>query len=462
MKVHTTAQSGEGVERTLEIDEELLAEIRELISDRATATIANILTDLHAPDIADIIDHIEPDYRLTIFELLDSELASEVLLELDESVREDLLERLSHLRLRSIVDEMDSDDAADVVGELPSDVAERVLDDIDEEDSATLKELLRYPTDSAGGIMATEFVSVREKDTVQQAIRKVRKLAKEIGEFYSVYVVDDSNILKGIIPIKDLVIHNPRRRVHKVMETDFHSVDVLMDQEEVANIMKKYDLISVPVVNSKGEMLGKVTIDDIVDVIHEEAEEDIQKFAGISGMELVSHGVWDISKRRMPWLALAFLGQLFSAAILSTFHASIEQIIASAFFIPIIMAMAGNAGIQSSAVVIRGLATEEIWEGMLFRRVLKETGVAMINGLVFALLIFGVGWFWIHDAIFGAVLGLSLLIVIITATVVGAAIPFILTRFHIDPAVATGPFITTSNDAIGLLIYFGILSALYL
>jgi magnesium transporter len=444
------------------IDEEFLEDLRDLIEVNSHASIANILADLEPPDIADIINHIEADHRLVIFEMLDHGIASEVLLELDESVREDLLEQLSHPRIRSIVDQMDSDDAADVVGELPSDVAERVLDSIDKEDSATLKELLRYPTDSAGGIMATEFVAVNEQDTVQQAIRKVRKQAKEIGEIYNVYVVDDAGILKGLIPLRDLVIHTPRRKVHKVMEADFQTVDVLLDQEDVANIMKKYDLISIPVVNSNGVMLGKITIDDIVDVIHEEAEEDMQRFAGIAGTELISHGVWDISKRRMPWLAVAFLGQLLSAVILSSFHASLEQVIASAFFIPIIMAMAGNAGIQSSAVVIRGLGTGEVWQGMLVKRVIKESGVALANGLVFSALIFFVGWFWIDDPLFGLALGISLLIVISSATVVGASIPFILTRLKIDPAVATGPFITTSNDALGLLIYFGVLSALYL
>lgn len=394
--------------------------------------------------------------------MLDHKTASEVLLELDESVREDMLEQLTHPRIRSIVDHMDSDDAADVVGELPSDVAQRLLEDIDKEDSATLKELLRYPTDSAGGIMATEFIAVHEQDTVQQAIRKVRRKAKEIGEIYNVYVVDDDGVLKGLIPLRDLVIHTPRRKVYRVMETDFQTVDVLLDQEDVANIMKKYDLISIPVVNSKGEMLGKITIDDIVDVIHEEAEEDIQRFAGIAGTELISHGVWDISKRRMPWLAIAFAGQLLSALILSRFHASLEQIIASAFFIPIIMAMAGNAGIQSSAVVIRGLGTGEVWQGMLLKRAIKESGVALTNGLVFSVLIFIVGWVWFNDPLFGLALGISLLIVIGSATVVGASIPFILTRLKIDPAVATGPFITTSNDALGLLIYFGVLSLLYL
>ena len=444
------------------IDEEFLDDLRDLIEVNSHASIANILADLEPPDIADIINHIEADHRLVIFEMLDHDIASEVLLELDESVREDLLVQLSHPRIRSIVDQMDSDDAADVVGELPSDVAERVLDSIDKEDSATLKELLRYPTDSAGGIMATEFVAVNEHDTVQQAIRRVRKKAKEIGEIYNVYVVDDAGVLKGLIPLRDLVIHTPRRKVHKVMETDFQTVDVLLDQEDVANIMKKYDLISIPVVNSNGVMLGKITIDDIVDVIHEEAEEDMQRFAGIAGTELISHGVWDISKRRMPWLAIAFLGQLLSALILSSFHASLEQVIASAFFIPIIMAMAGNAGIQSSAVVIRGLGTGEVWQGMLVKRVIKESGVALANGLVFSALIFLVGWFWIEDALFGLALAISLLIVIGSATVVGASIPFILTRLKIDPAVATGPFITTSNDALGLLIYFGVLSALYL
>ncbi len=448
--------------REFEIDEEFLDDLRELIQIRSTASIINILSDLHSPDIADIIDNLDSEDRLFIFELLDDETASEVLLELDEKVREDLLERLSHLRIRDIVDELDSDDAADIVGGLSDEVAERVLDDIDKEDSQTLKELLRYPTDSAGGIMATEFVSVNKNDTIQKAIQRVRKMLKEIGEIYNVYVLDEVGILVGFIPVRDLIVHNPRRRVYKVMESEFHSVDVLTDQEEVANIMKKYDLITVPVVNTKGEMLGKITFDDIMDVIHEEAEEDIQKFAGIAGTELVSHGVWDISRRRMPWLAIAFLGQMISAVILSSFHESLEKIIASAFFIPIIMAMAGNAGIQSSAVVIRGLGTGEIWEGMLVKRMIKESGVAITNGLVFAMSIFLVGWLWIDDALFGLVLGFSLLTVIASATVVGATIPFILTRLKIDPAVATGPFITTSNDALGLLIYFAALSLLYL
>ncbi len=461
-KVHAAADPQHDEDREFTIEEEFLDDLRELIQVRSTASIINILAYLHSPDIADIIDNLEPEDRLYIFELLDHETASEVLLEVDEKVREDLLDRLSHPRIRNIVDELDSDDAADIIGELSEEVAERVLDDIDKEDSHTLKELLRYPTDSAGGIMATEFVSVKKDDTVQKAIQRVRKMSKEIGEIYNVYVVDENGLLVGLLPVKDLIVYNPRRRVNKVMETEFHAVDVLTDQEEVANIMNKYDLITIPVVNTKGEMLGKITFDDIMDVIHEEADEDIQKFAGIAGMELVGHGVWDISRRRMPWLAIAFAGQLLSAFILSSFHESLEKIIASAFFIPIIMAMAGNAGIQSSAVVIRGLGTGEIWEGMLVKRMMKESGVAFANGLVFALLIFFIGWVWIDDVLFGIALGFSLLVVIAGATIVGATIPFLLTRLKIDPAVATGPFITTSNDALGLLIYFGVLSLLYL
>ena len=461
-KVHAASDPVPEDSKEFEIDEEFLEDFRELIQIRSAASIVNILADLHSPDIADIMNNLAPDDRMYIFELLDNETASEVLLEVDEKVREELLDRLSHLRIRGIVGELDSDDAADIVGELSDEVAERVLDDIDKEDSHTLKELLRYPTDSAGGIMATEFVSVKKNDTVQKAIQRVRKMSKEIGEIYNVYVLDDDNLLAGFIPVKDLIVHNPRRRAYKVMESEFHAVDVLTDQEEVANIMKKYDLITIPVVNTKGEMLGKITFDDIMDVIHEEAEEDIQKFAGIAGTELISHGVWDISRRRMPWLAIAFIGQILSAFILSNFHESLEKIIASAFFIPIIMAMAGNAGIQSSAVVIRGLGTGEIWEGMLAKRIVKESGVAFTNGVVFALLIFFIGWIWIDDILFGIALGCSLLVVIAGATIVGATIPFLLTRLKIDPAVATGPFITTSNDALGLLIYFGMLSLLYL
>ncbi len=448
--------------KTIEIDDELMADIEDLVSERASTILVNILTDLHPADIADIIDHLkDDDEREYVFNLLDLDTASEVILDLDSEIRHQLLEIIPQERISELVGLLDSDDAADVVAELSDWVANKVLSEMPAEESADVKELLKYPEDTAGGLMATEVVTVNRNDTIHQAIKKIRLLAKEFEDINVIYVTDDNGILCGSITLKDLITNSPRLRIYKIIEGEIFHVNVLTDQQEVANLMQKYDLISLPVVSDTMELVGRITIDDVIDVIQEEASEDIEKMAGITGTEASSASIFKVVRLRLPWLLLAFIGELLSAVVLSEFQASIEKIIMAAFFIPIIMAMGGSAGVQSSAIVVRGLATGEIWFGQMKQRIFKEFGISVLHGLLLGLLLTLVTYLWFEDFWFGFSIGIALLIVVINATVVGGIMPFILDKIKIDPAVSTGPFITTTNDALGLLIYFTSLAVLY-
>ncbi len=447
--------------RTIELDEELLTDIRELIKADGRMLLLNILADLHAADIADMIENLDDHERRYVFGLLSPEVASEVLTELDESTREPLLASLSTEGITRIVNELESDDAADIIADLETDVANKVLGTIEADEAANVQRLMRYPEDSAGGIMATEVLTVKKTDTVKMAIRKVREFAKTGVSLDNIYVIDENNVLLGFLPVSSIVLQGPGRRMGKVMEPVI-SVKVDMDQEEVANLMRKYDLVSVPVVNEQQQVLGRITVDDIVDVVQEEANEDIEKMAGLSGSEESSSSVFQTSKLRLPWLLVGFAGEMLSAWVLQSFQASLETIIAAAFFIPIIMAMGGNAGIQSSAIVVRGLATGDVRLSQIGKRIARESGTALLNGFILSILVFAVSYFWIGDIRFGLTVSVSLLVVVMNATIVGAAIPFLLERLNIDPAIATGPFITTTNDALGLLIYFGFMSLIYI
>jgi len=444
----------------VEVDEELLGDIRELIHEDARISLLNILADLHPADIADLLENVDPDGKRYLVGLLSPHVAGDVLAELGESAREEVLSFLTPEKLTTIVSELESDDAADLVAKLPKPVADRVLDTIEAEEAASVESLLKFPKDSAGGIMGTEVLKVFSTDTVKTAIRKAREFARRGLQLDVLYVVDQRGELRGFLPVGDLVVEGPGRRMAKVMKPAV-SVRADLDQEEVANIIEKYDLVSVPVVNDRNQVIGRITVDDIVDVIKEEATEDIERMAGLAGTEETSSSVFATSRIRLPWLLVGFFGEMLSALVLRSFQASLDQIIASAFFIPIIMAMGGNAGIQSSAIVVRGLATGEVHSGKIGKRLTKEAGIAIVNGIILSAFLFGVCAYWLGDTRFGLVAGLALLVVVANATIVGALIPFILERFEVDPAIATGPFITTTNDSLGLLIYFWFITLLY-
>ncbi len=455
--------SVDGVQSTTTIaDEELLEDIDVLVKTRSSAALMNILTDLHSADIAAILNELEEEEAQYLFELLPPEEASEVLLDLHEHVREDLLEDLSAKRLTDIVEELDSDDAVDIVAEIDEDIAEQILEKLEPEDSAELRELLAYGEETAGGLMATEFATVLITGTVEDAIESVRDTAEETPDIYEVYVIDEDGTLRGVIDLKNLLLVKRHTSVSDIMDPEVISVRTDVDQEDVANVMRKYDLLTLPVVNDENIPVGIITFDDIADVIHEEAQEDIQRMSGIVDDVDSSSTIFGIFRGRLPWLLVGFAGELLAAIVLSSFEVQLGKVLAAAFFIPVIMAMGGNAGIQASSIVVRGLATGELALSRTFRRLLREFTAATINGTICSALLFGVVYFWMGDAAFGLTVGLSLLVVITNATLVGATVPLFLDRMNIDPALATGPFITTSNDALGLFIYLGFLTLIYL
>ncbi len=443
-----------------EIDlKEIVENISYLADAKDNAMIRNMIVDLRPADLAEILYHLSDDHRTHIFDLLDAETASDVISEMDDVSRDEILEDIDEIRLSEIVDEMDSDDATDLVSELPDEVAQKVLDRIDKEDSDEVKELLSHEEDTAGGIMAKEFVVVNLNSTVDQAIQEIRSKAEEVEDIYYVYVVDDRYQLVGLIGLKDLILAKANTRVAEIMDRAVVSVPTDVDQEEVANIARRYDLVSIPVVDSIGRLVGRITFDDVADVMEEEASEDIQRMAGISDEEeFREKSIFRISQVRLPWLLVGFTGELVSAYILHHFEASLDQILAAAFFIPIIMAMGGNAGIQSSTIMVRGMATGEIGLYDVRKRLCREIFVSILNGLLCGLLLFLVVTFWLKLPRFGLILATVLMIVILNASFVGAFVPVILRKIKIDPAIATGPFITTSNDVLGLLIYLGLIT----
>ena len=438
---------------------EIVENVSYLAGVKDDAMIRNLVIGVHPADLAEIIHHLNEEDSNYIFSLLDAETASDVISEMDDVSRDEIIDDLDEVRLSEIVDEMDSDDATDLVSDLPDEIAQKVLQRIDKADSDEVKELLSHEEDTAGGLMAKEFVAVNLNNTIDQAIEKIRAKADEVEDIYYVYVVDDNNNLVGIVSLKDLILARSNPKISEIMDQDVVSVDTSMDQEEVANLAKRYDLVAIPVVDEQGQLVGRITFDDVADVMEEEASEDMQRMAGIADEEeFREKSIFRISQVRMPWLLIGFSGELVSAYILNSFEASLHQIIAAAFFIPIIMAMGGNAGIQSSTIMVRGMATGEISLYEIRKRLLREVFVSLLNGLMCGLLLFVVVTFWLKQPRFGLILATVLLIVIINASFVGSFVPVVLKKIKIDPAIATGPFITTSNDVLGLLIYLGLIT----
>jgi len=429
-----------------------------LIEKKNQGALLNLLIDLHPADIADLLTDLKKDERKYLFPLLPTEKASAVLTELDPPIVDQLLEDVSEEKLSNLVDKMDSDDAADIISELPEEIAQSVLEQIPDAISEDVKELLLYDEDTAGGIMALEYVSVNQKSTVNETIKAIRKVRKKINTVHTIWVTDDKETLIGNVSLMDLVLAKGKSLISKIVNKDIKYVYTDMDQEEVAIFFRKYDLVTLPVVNSSHQLVGQITIDDIIDVVEEEASEDISLFAGASDEEFQEDSFLKISWVRLPWLMVAFVGQLIAAAIIQQFEGTLVQIIALTFFMPVIMAMGGNSGIQSSIIVIRGLATGEISIESTWRRFFREFRVSLFVGLIFGVLMFLVVGLWLGNYIMGMVIGIALNLVILQATLFGGLIPFILKRADIDPALASGPFITTFNDILGLLIYLAIIT----
>lgn len=448
----------------LEVDAEVVGDIAALLDSGEEGMVMNLVADLYPADLARLLTHLPMHDAKRLFHWLPSEQGGLALAELDDAFRAELLEEAEHDRLTELLDHLETDDAADVLADLRPDVAFQVLPTL--EDSEDLRELLGYDEESAGGIMATEFVAVPANWNVQEATEEMRRHAETVEDIYALFVVDDENKLVGTVSLKDLLLTAADAFVSEIMDTDVISVEAEVDQEEVGRIMQRYDLVTLPVVGPDGRMLGRITIDDIVDVIREEAEEDIQLMSGMSGSEEPTDSVLRISKGRLPWLLAGMFGAGLSGMVIGRFEGALEQAVVLAAFIPIVMAMAGNAGIQSSSIVVQGLASGELWLSDVAKRLGKELGVALLNGVVLAVVL-GIAVLVLpvtNEKAFLLALtaSLSMLTVIVLATIIGTTVPIFLHKFEIDPALATGPFITTSNDILGLAVYFLLATLIYL
>jgi len=446
----------------LEVDETIVDDIVSLLSDGQRGMVLNLVADLHPADVALLLRRLPDAEARRLFRWLPPELAGDTLAEMEDVVRASLLHDLPRPELTALIDELDTDDAADVLADLPDEKALQVLPDL--ADAEDLTELLAYGEETAGGIMAREYVAILPDWTLQEATEQVRRNAGEVDEVYTAYVVDEDETLLGTVSLKQLLLAPGTARVRDVMDPDFISVSPEVDQEEVGRVVRRYDLVSVPVVDEAERMMGRITIDDVVDVIQDEAEEDIQLMSGLTGQEETVDTAVQVSRGRLPWLIVGLVGSGLSGTVIGFFEAALQQAVVLATFIPVVTAMGGNAAVQSAAIAVQGLGSGELWLSDAFQRIGKEVLVALLNGIVVAALLCGtVAALGMGDVTsLVATLGLTMLCVSLVATTNGALIPFLLTWLGIDPASAMGPFVTTLNDILGLAIYFLIATGLYL
>ena len=439
-----------------EITETLIDALKGFIDSGNDNAILEQFQEVHYADIAEILDDLNLDEATYIIKLLDSETTADVLAELEDDVREKVLQNLSIKEIVDEIQELDSDDAADLLADLSPERKRKVIAKIeDKELVAHLQELLTYDEDTAGGLMAKELVKVYETWTVAGCLRKIRAQAKDVKRVHSIYVVTRDEKLMGRLSLKDLLIANNEDKIKDIYIPKVDSVHVDENAEEVAKLMAKYDLEAIPVINDDKVLLGRITIDDIVDVIIEEAEKDYQLAAGITQDVDAEDSILDLTRARLPWLFLGLLGGVGAAVIMGGFETIIEDFPLILLFTPLIAAMAGNVGVQSSAIIVQGLANDEV-RGSVNHRLIKEMFLAALNGVILALFLFVFVWIWKQDVRTALAISLSLVIVIIVAGIIGTFIPLFLHKKGIDPAIATGPFITTSNDIFGILIYFTI------
>ena len=439
------------------ISREFLSEIERLISENKEQELHLLLEDIHFADIAEIMEELDDYGAGYIFNALDSEKTAEILLELDEEVREKILKNLSPKEIAEELDELSTDDAADIIAELPQHKKEQVISELEDvEHAKDIVDLLRYDEDSAGGLMGKELVKVNENWNVLTCVKEMRAQAENVAKVHSIYVVDDEDRLKGRLSLKDLLTTSTKTHISEVYIKKVDYVKVDTKDVEVARIMQKYDLEAIPVVDELGRLVGRITIDDIIDVIKEEADKDYQLAAGISQDVEADDSILELTKARLPWLVLALFGGFISVHVLGIFEPVMDLHPELFFFTPLIAAMAGNVGVQSSAIIVQGLANNTII-GPVVERLLKELSLSLLNGVILSVILLAGSYFLLgYEIHVGYTVAIALLSVIIMASLIGTFIPIILNKYGVDPALATGPFITTSNDILGILTYFTI------
>ncbi|WCM40995.1 magnesium transporter [Flavobacterium sp. CBA20B-1] len=439
------------------ISKEFIQEIESLIAEKNVREVLRRIEDIHFADVAELINELDGEDAGYLFRIIESDVSSEILLELDEEVREKILNNLSAKEIAEELDEMDTDDAVDIISELSEEMKDEVISELEDfEHAKDIVELLRYDDDTAGGLMAKEYIQANENWNVLTCIQEIRKQAENVSRVHSIYVVDDEDRLKGRLSLKDLITSSTTTQIKDIYipKVDFVKVDT--EDTEVARIMQKYDLEAIPVVDETGRLVGRITIDDIVDVIKEEADRDYQMAAGISQDVEADDSIWELTKARLPWLLLALIGSFIAVNVAQSFSDAMDRYQTLFFFTPLVAAMAGNVGVQSSAIVVQGLANNSL-SGSLWKRLGKEMLLAMLNSTILAVLLLLATHFIMGTTYeISSTIVLALVTVMILASLIGTFIPIMLDKNGIDPAIATGPFITTSNDIFGILIYFTI------
>ena len=437
--------------------------LQELIEQQEAEKLKELLADLHPADIAELCDELDVDEARFIYQILDNEDAADVLVEMDEDARKDILDTLpSETIAKKFVDYMDTDDAVDIIREMDEEKQEEILSHIEDiEQAGDIVDLLKYDEDTAGGLMGTEMVIVKENWSMPECLRERRQQAEEMHEIYYVYVVDDEERLRGVFPLKRMITSPSVSKVKHVMRKEPISVHVDTPIDEVVQTIEKYDLVAVPVVDSIGRLVGRITVDDVMDEVREQAERDYQLASGLSQDVETDDSVLRQTSARLPWLLIGMAGGIGSSMILGNFDNAFAAHPEMALFIPLIGGTGGNVGTQSSAIVVQGLANSSLDASNTWKQILKESVVALINATIISMLVY------IYNFIcFGATatvtysVSLSLFAVIMFASIFGTLVPLTLNKMKIDPAIATGPFITTTNDILAMVFYMGITALL--
>ncbi len=437
-----------------ELTKEFVERFQQALDERDQKFILQTLEDIKPADISALLYEFNSEESKYALSVLPIEVQAEIVNDLDPDTRKNFLKVYEPHEVTGFINLLNSDDAADILNELPIKTREEVLVGLEPELRAQVIDLLRYEENVAGGLMAKELIKVRNNWTVVQCIDEIRKQAENVDKFYAVYVVDEHDKLLGRVSLKDLVLSDARKLVSEMHEEDIVLVETYMDDIEVADIMRKYDLESVPVVNVQGQLVGRITIDDVVDVITEQAEEDRQLMSGISESVEEDDSVWRNTRARLPWLLIGILGGLMNAKFMGLFEAELVQVAAIAFFIPLIQATGGNVGIQSSSLIVQSLSNPGFVEERLWNRLTKVFLVALLNGLFLSLIVFGANMLLFNEQTLSFVVSMALFSVVIFASFIGTVTPLVLHRFGFNPALASGPFITTINDLLGLTVYF--------
>jgi magnesium transporter len=430
-----------------------------LVAQGDEAGVRERLTDLHPADLADLLESLEEtEQRVWLFRLLTPDMASEAIREVNDQTRNDIVENLSDARVTAVLERLDTDDAADLLGDVPEERQQVLLDRASPEVRRDVEDLLAYPEDSAGGIMKTEVASAYTDATVSEVTDYMRRRADEFHDVHNVFVVDTQQRLTGLVPLRNLLLADNDTRIERIMETDIVSVEADVDQEKVARLFEKYDLLSIPVVDALGRLVGRITVDDIVDVIAEEATEDILKMAGIGDESISQGGPLSAMRSRLPWLVLNLGTSAVSATIVAMFEETIRSAAVAAGLMTIVASLGGNSGVQAMTVTVRGLALEELRGSAMWRVLFREIATAAGNGLILGVFAGGFAWFWRGDLMLSAVLGVSMLANFLTGALLGTLVPMGLRAIRIDPAVASGVFIQTSTDIVGFFVFLSLLT----